>query len=673
MITKNILFVFITLFSFAYADGLMLPANEGYPKDLLKNRMTQVTVNINGIVAETIVYQEFVNEWHHPVDAVYSFPLPEDARATNFLYWFNDTLYQAVLKVKEQATNPGTGEGGIAAEVNRYIGRNGIKIALKNIPANSIQKVELHYISLCDYYKGESHYKYPLDTQDFISYPYEHIQFNFNVKSSTEISSFDVPGQNMLLKYNDGKELHLEILKPKSYVNKDIEFTYQVNQQNLGVDFYSINNDTSDGHFALFIRPENEASADSILPKRVIFLISNSSSMAGYKFEESISATKEALDLLSEKDLFNIVTYANSTASWQPLPVAASTENIASAKEYLDNISTTYGWQMQAGIMECFNQISDDSLDNSIILFSDGLSSIDPREIESANSSKTGIFPIAIGDQNYRARLEMTASLNYGFVTYIDAEDNIHEKILRVVKQISQPLLKNTFFEFGGADVYELVPPKVHSTYAGSYLFLGGRYKNSGPSALSIAGINVYGNRAYDFVLDYAAQFNVNRFAESLWAKEKIDALEREIEIYGETPALKDSLIDISLKYNIRCRYTAYIADYENVYVSTLEDEKINVPISYMAGNFPNPFNPETHIRIFIDASSVGKTMLLKIYNILGQLVAVIDISNFTAGWHNVLFNGKDLFGNSLASGMYIVQLQVQNSLAGTIRIHLIK
>ena len=74
MFMKNTLLVLIAIFSFANADGLMLPVDEDYPKDLLKNRMTHVTVEINGIVAETKVYQEFINEWHHPVDAVYSFP-----------------------------------------------------------------------------------------------------------------------------------------------------------------------------------------------------------------------------------------------------------------------------------------------------------------------------------------------------------------------------------------------------------------------------------------------------------------------------------------------------------------------------------------------------------------------------------------------------------------------
>ena len=108
----------LSLATTGFCDGLLLPTEEGYPKDLLRNRITEVNVNINGLIAETEVYQEFVNEWYDTTDAVYSFPLPPNARATEFVYWYDDIAYKAVLKVREQAVNPGTGEGGIAALIN---------------------------------------------------------------------------------------------------------------------------------------------------------------------------------------------------------------------------------------------------------------------------------------------------------------------------------------------------------------------------------------------------------------------------------------------------------------------------------------------------------------------------------------------------------------------------
>ena len=58
---------------------------------------------------------------------------------------------------------------------------------------------------------------------------------------------------------------------------------------------------------------------------------------------------------------------------------------------------------------------------------------------------------LGIGDDLFRSRLEMTAALNYGFVTYIDDDDNMIEKITRLYDLTSQPVLKEVGMEVGQA------------------------------------------------------------------------------------------------------------------------------------------------------------------------------------------------------------------------------
>ncbi len=128
------------------------------------------------------------------------------------------------------------------------------------------------------------------------------------------------------------------------------------------------------------------------------------------------------------------------------------------------------------------------------------------------------------------------------------------------------------------------------------------------------------------------------------------------------------------MQYNIRCRYTVYIADYEDAVTNIETDEKkILIPNSFITGNYPNPFNPTTNIRFYLSENTLGKIKLIKIYNVLGQLVAVIDITGYKQGWNEVVFNGQDIYGNTLSSGIYFVQLQVGNSFYNSIKINLIK
>lgn len=674
MLHKNIITaVFFFIFaSLSYATGLMMPVAKGYPKDFLRLRTNEVTVNINGLLAETIVYQEFENEWSDSTDAVYSFPLPQDARATNFIYWYNDKAYKAVLQVKEQSTNPGTGEGGVAAQVNSYIGKNGIKIYLKGIKAGMIQRVQLHYISLCNYYKGKSSYTFPLNTDIFIRYPLDNLKFTINVNSNTPITKYNLENfSDFKVSQNSSGSISVNLSKSKQYIDQDMNFSYETDINKLGVDFYSIANDTTDGHFALFVRPQNQVQQDSVLKKCVVFTLSNS--MTGVQFDASKTAIAGLLDQLSSKDYFNIVIFNYYVSTWNSIPVAATALNIDNAKKYLAAVSNGGGSNLQEALKQSLNQLKDSTFSNSILVFTENGSNADPLQIEKLNLKKAGIFPIGFGDQVSRARLEMTATLNYGFTTYVGTNDNVTEKIQNVFSRVSQPLLKDVQFEYGRTDLSQLVPAKVPTTFAGSYFYLAGRYKNPGQSPLSLAGYSSTGVTAFDFRLDYSSQKTLYRFTESLWAKEMIDALESQIEIYGETAVLKQQLIALSLQYNIRCRYTAYIADYKTPSTDVKQKKDLIVPNSFISGNYPNPFNPSTTIRLFIDEISAGKVKFLRIYNMLGQLVAIIDLTNFRSGWNEVLFNGRDINGSVLPSGIYIVQLQVGEKIESAIRINLIK
>jgi hypothetical protein len=87
------------------------------------------------------------------------------------------------------------------------------------------------------------------------------------------------------------------------------------------------------------------------------------------------------------------------------------------------------------------------------------------------------------------------------------------------------------------------------------------------------------------------------------------------------------------------------------VYKIEVDIEKIEIPESFVLHqNYPNPFNPTTTIQFGLPKDT---RVLLEIYNILGQRVAVLVDDEKTAGFHQVVFDG-----GMLASGMYLYRLQ---------------
>lgn len=668
--------ILIGLSKFVLSDGLLLPKDENYPADFLRNRITKVSVRVDGLVAQTVVYHEFVNEWDQAVDAVYNFPLPANARSTQLLYTRNDTTFRAILRVEPEDPNPGTGQGGLAALVNAYIGPNGLKLSLENIAPGATQIVELSYISILDYHQGECSYEYPLATEDFITYPIDHLEFIFDVQTNREITQFNIPTHpNFQVLENDSTHLILRMRKPMAFLATDLVFNYSVDNQLLGVDFYSVNSDTMDGHFSLFVRPENHANPPEILTKNIIFLVGNSSSMNGYKLEQSLEAISNSLDQLAPSDFFNIILFNSSVQHWEDNLVQASTTNINNAKFFLQSVTGSGGSKMDLGVQHALQQFENSDYSNAILAFTDGRSPIDPVEVAQSNIYETGIFTIGIGENIDRYRLEMTASFNYGFATYFDEDDNLREGILRVFEKINEPILKNVDLNFNKPDVYNLIPQIYPTTYAGSFFFVAGRYQNPGSTVLNLTGEGVNGVTQYDYQIDFTDSTNKNKFSEKLWAKEMIDAIEQEILIYGETDELKDSVIVLSLGYEIRCMYTSYFADYETIVVSTdpMHEKLVSIPKSFVCDNYPNPFHSSTSIRFYIDDIDIGKVKILRIYNLQGHLVAIIDISHFSIGWNEIRFDGKDMSGNDLPSGVYLVQMQIENQIANTIRVNLVR
>ena len=80
------------------------------------------------------------------------------------------------------------------------------------------------------------------------------------------------------------------------------------------------------------------------------------------------------------------------------------------------------------------------------------------------------------------------------------------------------------------------------------------------------------------------------------------------------------------------------------------------MPAAYeLAQNYPNPFNPSTTIQFAVPAA---EQVTLNIYNITGQLVETLVNDNLDAGFHQVVWNGSNLHGSQVASGMYFYHLQ---------------
>lgn len=84
--------------------------------------------------------------------------------------------------------------------------------------------------------------------------------------------------------------------------------------------------------------------------------------------------------------------------------------------------------------------------------------------------------------------------------------------------------------------------------------------------------------------------------------------------------------------------------------LTSLDDNRKELPSEFsLMQNYPNPFNPTTVIEFGLPESG---NYIVKVFNVLGQTVAVLADREFSAGYHKVVFDAS-----RLSSGIYFYQL----------------
>ena len=87
-----------------------------------------------------------------------------------------------------------------------------------------------------------------------------------------------------------------------------------------------------------------------------------------------------------------------------------------------------------------------------------------------------------------------------------------------------------------------------------------------------------------------------------------------------------------------------------------------NIPEKFeLAQNYPNPFNPST--RISFDLVEPGQATLI-IYNLLGKRINILLNRTMDAGHHRVEWNGLDMSGQPVSSGVYFYELRSEKYIA---------
>ena len=101
-----------------------------------------------------------------------------------------------------------------------------------------------------------------------------------------------------------------------------------------------------------------------------------------------------------------------------------------------------------------------------------------------------------------------------------------------------------------------------------------------------------------------------------------------------------------------------------SVYLTGINDNPgVEIPsITEIESNYPNPFNSSTVINYIVaNLGPIPAQIHIDIYDIQGRKARTLINDREEVGRHNVIWDGRDDFGNEMTSGIYFARITQWN------------
>jgi Ca-activated chloride channel family protein len=661
-----------------YAIGRLygrLPNNENSPIYNLRMKTQRADVTIQDQLAITHVDQEFANDTYSRLEGFYVFQLPEGAYVNEMYLWINGVRTSYVVKKKQDAIiiYKDIVRKLMDPAILQQLGPNLFQLQIFPIEPRNTRRIEIVYFQPLTYLPGRIQYTYPLDMTDYTSAAIEQVSISINIKSQFPIvsvgTSVDQSATAVVVSkitdYNYTVAYGVEkVTFAKDFI---VEIAVDRNNNPFQLLTYSAPQSLQESpYFILWAALPDSLKTDTVKTRDLTFVADVSSSMEGDRIKQLKDALNSFVDLLTDKDRFNIITFSTGVQTFRPDLVDANVQTKQEARLFVSQIVALGLTNIESALQQSLQQSFRAADRSSILFFTDGDPTWGETNIDSIaakvgrwNKDTIGIYTIGVDSKN-SILLNTLAYQSGAFYTFIAATDSMYLKIKDVYRKAILPSVKNISLSYSTVNAYDIHPTPIPNCYAGDQVYQTGRYLNGGISDIILNGtssdisFNLSGSVVFPDT--NSAMIAVARF----WAAHKIQALLDLIKRSGELKELVDQVIALSIRHSILTPYTAFLV-VEPGFSGVSDGDPASQPVRFvLEQNYPNPFNPSTTIRYVVPASTVaGSKAFVKIvvYNILGEEVKILLAQEKSPGTFSVVWDGTDSKGVRVPSGMYFYRL----------------
>ena len=347
---------------------------------------TAVRANVSGYIATVDVQQQFHNPYSGKIEAVYVFPLPQDAAVSEFVMTIGERRIRGIIREKEEAEriyDEARSRGHVASLLSQQR-PNIFTQKVANIEPGRGIDIDIRYFHTLDYEDGWYTFAFPMvvgprfnpsgwgdpinavgrsarpsrsGTDVHYLKPNERsghdISLAVNLEAGVEIEEIRCNSHTIDSRATSETGASVQLAQHDSIPNRDFVLRWRVAGDRLKTALVA-HRDSSRfdglGHFSLMIYPPRDLSSLERAPVEMIFVLDCSGSMEGEPLRIAKRAVERALNRMDPRDTFSIIRFSDRVSTLGAAPHAATGENINRGLQYLRSLRADGGTHMVEGI-----------------------------------------------------------------------------------------------------------------------------------------------------------------------------------------------------------------------------------------------------------------------------------------------------------------------------------
>lgn len=574
--------------------------------------LSDVKINASVVNQITFVTQEqtFKNGFTENLEATYIFPLPGGASVHDFEMIIDEKVIKGNVKERQQAREEyaqAISEGKKASLLEQE--RDDIfTVQVGNIPPSKEIKVKITYSEKLAFFEdGTTEIRLPLvvaqryiageivergnvgkgtesDTDivpdasritppRLVDSSQSEVKLSINVEISTGNGTLSelVCSQHATKTSIGNNKIKVSLSNTDEHLDRDFILRWQTAQENLQNDLVYFQNNEEIYGMLTIIPPKKDIFTQS--SRDIVFIVDRSGSMDGLKMTSATKACSILLNTLGQKDRFSILAFDDSMQWFQPnqsseksqLFTYADEAGLEKGDKFLKEINANGGTEIDMAMGEAIAAIrarKDSEKMSIIVLLTDGQIGDESRVLKRIQKEigNTRVFTIGIDTAVNENFLKRLAVLGAGTASFVVPGEALEEALIKVSREIGNPVMTDITIKSENNEIIseEIAPNKIPDLFSNRTVSVF--FKANKAGNISVSG-KLDNNEIYNS--NVVGKSIENNAIPKLWAKYKIFDLEDKFRIAnseGQKERAKKQIINLSVKYSILTKFTAFIA-----------------------------------------------------------------------------------------------------------------